>query len=257
MMLTHSFLTTYRYLTSLTIGPTFISASIYLTLARIIPTYSSTLSRFQPRTYTILFIALDVIALLLQAVGGAIASITNDENTGKLGINIMLAGVSWQVSSMGIFSMLCAEFIWRLMRASEESLSRVAGFVELRHTLRFRIFLWGLGLATLTIFVRSVFRCVELREGFRGKLANQEVTFMILGGAMIVIAVAMLTICHPGPAFRGRWQEAGWSLRADRLDERKVVVQRSKGPDRTKSGAPEKSPINSTRGEPPRRPYRP
>jgi len=257
MVLAFLFLTTHRYLTSLTIAPAFISASIYLTLARIIPTYSATLSRFQPRTYTILFITFDVIALFLQAVGGAIASITNDDNTSKLGINIMIAGVSWQVSSIGVFSILCAESTWRVMRVSEESLSRVAGFVELRHTLRFRTFLWMLGLATLTVFVRSVFRCVELREGFRGKLANQEVTFMVLEGAMIVIAVAVLTIWHPGWAFRGRWQEAGWSLRADRLDEGKVAVQGSKGPDRTHSHSPEKSPANSTTREPPKRPYRP
>jgi RTA1 like protein len=76
------------------IAGAFLSASIYLILARIIPIYSSTLSRFQPRTYTILFITFDVLALLHQAIGGAIASIANDDNTSKLGINIMIAGVS-------------------------------------------------------------------------------------------------------------------------------------------------------------------
>jgi RTA1 like protein len=169
----------------------------------------------------------------------------------------MLAGFSWQVSSLGIFCILCAEFTWRVTRASEESLSRAAGFVELRHTLRFRSFLWALGLATLTVFVRSVFRCVELREGFRGKLANREVTFMVLEGAMIVIAVAMLTIWHPGRAFRGKWQEAGWSLRGERLDGKRVMFQRNKDTDRTKSHSPEKSPANSTTREAPKRPYRP
>jgi hypothetical protein len=78
-MLTVPFCTTCRYLVCLTIAPALLSASIYLTLARIIPIYSSILSRFQPRTYALVFIACDFIPLLLQAAGGAIASISNDE----------------------------------------------------------------------------------------------------------------------------------------------------------------------------------
>jgi len=39
----------------------------------------------------------------------------------------------------------------------------------------------GLALATLTIFVRSVFRIAELSQGFLGPLANNEVTFMVSG----------------------------------------------------------------------------
>ena len=62
-------------------------------------------------------------------------------------------------------------------------------------------------MATLAIFVRSVFRCVELREGFRGKLANQQFIFMVLEGRMIVIAVGSLTLWHPGLMFQGIWQE--------------------------------------------------
>jgi hypothetical protein len=72
----------------------------------------------------------------------------------------------------------------------------------------------GLGVAVLMIFVRSCYRCAELSAGFHGKLANQQVTFMILEGAMVVIAVACLTAFHPGVAFAGSWAIAGWSFRA-------------------------------------------
>lgn len=143
----------------------------------------------------------------------------------------MLASVSWQVFSLGLFAILCAEFAWRVRRVWEEDLSHIVGFVELRRTLRFRVFLCALGLATLTVVVRSVFRCAELAEGFRGKLANQQVIFMVLEGAMIVIAVGILTIWHPGLAFHERWEEAGWSLRVRRFDGRKVVVQGGMGRD--------------------------
>lgn len=65
------------YLVTLTIAPAFLSAAIYLCLARIVVVYGEERSRFRPRTYTIMFCSCDFLALLLQAAGGAIASISN------------------------------------------------------------------------------------------------------------------------------------------------------------------------------------
>jgi hypothetical protein len=72
----------------------------------------------------------------------------------------------------------------------------------------------GLPIATTTIFVRSVFRVAELSGGFHGKLANQEITFMVLEGAMIIVAVVILTVLHPLFAFGSAWTDAGWSFRS-------------------------------------------
>ena len=60
----------------------------------------------------------------------------------------------------------------------------------------------------MTIYVRSIFRVAELKSGFDGKLANQEVTFMILEGAMVAIASMALTAFHPGPVFKDSWKSA-------------------------------------------------
>lgn len=59
----------------------------------------------------------------------------------------------------------------------------------------------------------------ELKQGFDGKLANQEVSFMILEGAMILLAIIPPTVLHPGFAFQGNWRQANFSIRAskDRL----------------------------------------
>jgi RTA1 like protein len=194
----------------LTIGPAFLSAAVYLCLARIVVVYGEGLSRFSPRFYTLTFITFDFIALLLQAAGGAIASGATTASSDKMGINIMVAGVAWQVASLGIFAILCAEYGWRVYRSSESQ--RNPNFALFRNTFRFKAFLWTLGLATLAIFVRSVYRCVELRAGFHSKLANQQITFMILDGAMIASACILLTVFHPGLSFQGRWHDASWSL---------------------------------------------
>lgn len=77
----------------------------------------------------------------------------------------------------------------------------------------FRSFLVGLGTATLVIFIRSVFRVAELSGGFHGPLANNQVSFMILEGAMVCIACLSLTILHPGMCFQGEWRAANFTLR--------------------------------------------
>jgi hypothetical protein len=63
-------------------------------------------------------------------------------------------------------------------------------------------FLGGLTLGTLTITIRSCFRVAELSGGFRGSLANNKSTFMVLEGAMIGVASLCMTSLHPGIGFR-------------------------------------------------------
>ena len=130
-----------------------------------------------------------------------------------MGINIMVAGVSWQVASLAFFAILCAEFAWRVRQNGEHARNQSPDFISLRHSFFFKAFIFALGVATLTIFIRSLFRCAELSAGFHGALANNELTFMVLEGAMIIIAVSFLTVFHPGLSFQGKWNDAGWNLR--------------------------------------------
>jgi hypothetical protein len=177
------------YLVCLTIAPAFLSAAVYLCLARIVVVYGEHLSRFKPRTYTLIFCGCDLFSLVLQAAGGGIASGAKTASADQMGINIMIAGLSFQVFSLALFGTCCAEFAYRLYRnPSSWSVEHKA----LYESRLFKAFLSGLCLATL---------------------ANNEISFMILEGAMIVIATTWLTLLHPGIAFQGVWHEANFSFR--------------------------------------------
>jgi hypothetical protein len=116
----------YRYIICLTVAPAFLSASIYLCLSRLIVICDPTnkISRLKPRTYTAIFVTADVISLLLQAAGGAIASIAAkahprtkaEKEMGDHGVNIMVAGLAFQVVSLCVFLGLWGEFEWRVCR---------------------------------------------------------------------------------------------------------------------------------------------
>lgn len=129
----------YRSLVTLTIAPAFLSASIYLCLARIVVTYGETISRIKPRTYTILFMSCDSVSLLLQAAGGAIAASSDTVKSTDLGVNIMIAGLSFQVVSLVLFIGLCCDFAWSVRKAPKRSLNQ--SFGALRESKKFRAFL--------------------------------------------------------------------------------------------------------------------
>ncbi len=55
--------------------------------------------------------------------------------------------------------------------------------------------------------MRSLFRVAELKSGFDGKLANEEIPFMILEGGMMLICTLALTVLHPGIVFKKGWKK--------------------------------------------------
>jgi hypothetical protein len=127
------------YLVGLTIGPAFFSAAIYLCLARIIAIYGHGLSWFTPKFITCFFVASDLLSLVLQAAGGAIASTANTHSSTQAGINIMIAGLSTQVASMAAFVAVCAQLAWAVRKNPEKA---NAAYMELRRSKKFRFFLW-------------------------------------------------------------------------------------------------------------------
>jgi hypothetical protein len=125
------------YLITLTIAPALLSASvcfptpslysqdwpchqIYLCLSRIVIVYGESLSRFKPRTYTAVFCTFDFICLVLQGAGGGIAATANTTSQSNAGKNIMLAGLVFQVISLTLFAIACAEFAWRVSKNPEQ-----------------------------------------------------------------------------------------------------------------------------------------
>jgi hypothetical protein len=74
-----------------------------------------------------------------------------------------------------------------------------------------------------------------LSEGFAGKLANQEIEFMILDGVMVILACLSLTIWHPGYGFGKRWNEAGFRFRTS-----KARIDQEETPQTVSSGGSEK-----------------
>ncbi|MCJ1307990.1 hypothetical protein MMC25_001640 [Agyrium rufum] len=189
----------------LTIAPSFLAAGLYLTLSRIVMTFGPENSRIKPLSYPRIFIPCDIVSLMLQAAGGGLASTASHKNESVVtGDNILVAGLAFQVLTLLVFICLSLDFVFRTMRRMR-SLGDAAldpTHAKLRQSLKFKCFLGALSLATLCIFIRSVFRCVELGEGWTGHLIRDQVLFIALEGAMVALGVLSLVFFHPGLCFR-------------------------------------------------------
>jgi len=74
-------------------------------------------------------------------------------------------------------------------------------------------------IAFFFILVRSCFRVAELSHGFAGKLANEEVSFMILEGGLMLLTTFLMTAWHPG-----RFMKAEWKKVKAEAEERKFSI---------------------------------
>ncbi|KAH7156020.1 RTA1 like protein-domain-containing protein [Dactylonectria macrodidyma] len=197
------------YIVTITIGPAFFTAAVYLCLARVIAVYGQHYSRFSPRTYTITFMLFDFVALVLQAAGGSMLG-SDMQDTINVGLKVMKAGLAAHLAAISIFVILASELAFRIARGKDKWNPK---FSQLQGSWKFNMFLACLTIATVTILIRTAYRVAELSAGYHSKLAENETAFMFLEGTMVVIATASLAISHPGICFQGRWREADFQLK--------------------------------------------
>ena len=190
----------------LTIAPAFFAAGIYLTLSRVVVTIGAGNSRIKPIMFPRIFIPCDFLSLLLQAIGGGMASTESNNHQSVIpGDNIMIAGLAFQVFTLGVFILICTDFAVRTLRNTQRhgaSETFDASHAVLRRSLRFRGFVVALALATICIFIRSVYRVIELSQGWNGSLIKVQRYFIVLEGVMVLIAVLALNVFHPGFCFK-------------------------------------------------------
>ena len=76
----------------LIISPAFVSAGIYLTLKHIVITFGESWSWLRPAWYTYIFIAGDLLSLVLQGAGGGLAATAdNGSSLQDVGTNLMVS----------------------------------------------------------------------------------------------------------------------------------------------------------------------
>ena len=176
------------------VAPVFISASIYICLNRLIAW--AKLSGHKARNWwlgpkLILwgFVTVDIFTTILQVTGAAlIGSFESSQHDPAIANNILLAGLAIQSFSFTIF--LIVLMLFRITLARDPNVQSTASSQNW--------YILALSLASLLIYLRTIFRLAETSQGIFGSLSTHEVFFATLEFAPVVLAVWLLAIWHPG-----------------------------------------------------------
>jgi hypothetical protein len=179
-------------ITTLIIAPVFITGALYILLGMFIVLVGRESSVLSPRMYAIVFLTCDLVSLIVQAVGGAMASMASSNHEDPwTGTKIMIGGVVFQLIAMTVFAALAVDFVRRT--------------VKLGHHLAgpHRLVLIAMAMSLITICGRNIFRTIELAGGWTGYLMLHERYFLALDGALMVITLGILIVLDPSRAFLG------------------------------------------------------
>ncbi|KAJ5936046.1 hypothetical protein N7454_005344 [Penicillium verhagenii] len=166
-------------------APVFLAAGIYTILSALISRLGNQYSFLKPRFILSFFITSDVVSTIIQIAGACLVGVKESKREDPTTANhILLAGLAYQVFALSIFVLLLATFLFRARRAIKEQ--------------GYQIFCVALSVATVMLYLRTIFRLAETAEGLGGKLSTNEVFFACLEFAPIALAVLLLGVYHPG-----------------------------------------------------------
>lgn len=216
----------------LTLSPAFIMAGIYFLFAQCVIVHGKQYSVLKPMWYSYFFIGCDIVSLLVQGAGGALAqSATDTGKSASLAMWVMFAGIMIQTLAMTIFLYFWFEFNHRLYFKDRDSVPGYSEYKQctfktymkalfaapsaryykktqlepfynpryshLRLGSLLEHFKWAVSIAVILIYIRCVFRTVELKQGFEGYLATHEIYLLVLDSLMIAAAGFLLLPFHP------------------------------------------------------------
>ncbi len=114
------------YIIGLTLGPTFLSSSLYLSISALLRRFPGSrqtqrcCQSMGPRTFSTIFILGDFICLSFIGVGGSLAAIYADR---PIGVDLMIAGLGTQILFTSIFCIVLA-YIGRRIVYRERGIGR-------------------------------------------------------------------------------------------------------------------------------------
>ncbi|KAF5388941.1 hypothetical protein D9757_005158 [Collybiopsis confluens] len=172
----------------LIISPTPLLGAHFIIFGRLVEILGPQYSRFRPRLYSRIFLSGDVVSLVVQAVGGGMTASASTDSGVNLGTNIMLSGIAIQMAILVIFSTTALEFVYRYnkdtpLRRAEPG--EKIGYMDQRR----KVGLYAVFLATSCLFIRAIYRLIELGDGWNGVVIRTQWSFDLFDSAMVCIAM--------------------------------------------------------------------
>ena len=111
----------------------------------------------------------------------------------------MLGGIVIQMIAITIYMVLAIEFVYRYL--NDKPFQRPDNEPPTGNYFmdkNMKAMLAGSVFSSLALYVRSVYRTIELTDGWSGRIITTELYFNTMDGAMILLTIYCLNFFHPG-----------------------------------------------------------
>ncbi|KAJ3865730.1 RTA1 like protein-domain-containing protein [Lentinula novae-zelandiae] len=183
-------------LTCTILAPTPLLAGNFIILGSMIQQLDAKYSRIPPWWYTIIF-----CSFISQAVGGGMAATAVGKGKDPTPGGHVNFRCSRKLNSLPatitVYILLASEFFVRHFNDEPLNLHRNDSGDRGAMDFKLEIMSAALLLSTICIFIRAVYRTIELTDGWSGRIISTQRYFNVLDGAMIIIAMYIMNIAHP------------------------------------------------------------
>ncbi|KAK8056953.1 RTA1 like protein-domain-containing protein [Apiospora rasikravindrae] len=187
----------------LTLGPSFVSMAMYMTIGRTLQIIGKEHSLIDPGWY-IYLIWSDLAGLAVQIVGLGLALSGNSSTTrpgpdADRGAIVMAMGIGLHAATLAVFMVLFAVVLCQALATYRQYGSRTTE-MELGsgRTLarRFKGYLVIVVFVVVCLLIRDLYRAIGLAQGFATTDVGQAM-FALLDGFLVAEAVLGLAVFHP------------------------------------------------------------
>ncbi|PSK54048.1 Protein RTM1 [Elsinoe australis] len=201
------------------LAPLWINASVYMTFARMVHYFlpDKKIWRIRGVSLAKYFVWADIVAFIVQAVGGIMVSPGSSPEIIKTGINIYMGGIGLQEAFILCFIGLMVHF-----HRSALHLERVC--IPVRdHS--WRPILYALYAVLVAITVRIVYRIAEYAGGIKpsNPVPFHEVYSYALDAFPMMVAILLIAIFHPGRYLVGPDSEF---IKVSRKEKKAIKMQK-------------------------------
>ncbi|KIJ70507.1 hypothetical protein HYDPIDRAFT_105253 [Hydnomerulius pinastri MD-312] len=177
------------------LSPCAFIAADYILLGRLARYLDCTKHLIVPsRRITVIFVISDITTFMIQAAGGGLST-ADSISTALAGEHIFLAGLALQLASFATFTTIYSFFLYRVYTHEREVWKRDEGKLWYND---WRALAGAMCLSCVGILIRSVYRVVELSQGYQGYLATTEAYFYGLDTLPLFVAISVYVPFWPG-----------------------------------------------------------
>ena len=173
----------------LLLAPILFAASLYMTLGRVIRSVDGhRFSMISPRWLTRIFVFGDLFSFLIQSSGAGLLVRGGDLNSKKMGENIIVGGLVFQIIIFAIFCFTAVFFNFKFRRHGASSLAQAIPWQSSLNMLY---------ITSALVMLRNIFRVVQYVMGQNGFLMVNEWPVYVFDAVQMFLTMLWFLVRYP------------------------------------------------------------